>query len=436
MDAITLQLILIFALLLTLLFMGVPLALALGGTGIIGIMVLKSPVYVLSMGFTIWEILCSWSLIAIVGFVLMGALFSEFGFGTDIYDFISKWIGRIPGGAVISTLVMSALFGFICASAMAGISTLGKLAVPEMERLKIDRKLYSGAFAFGGTLSAIIPPSIWMIIYCNLSEASLGHMFFAGIIPGFLMVGIASVYIWIRVAMKPVLAPKPLESFSMKEKTMSLVNLLPVVLTFIVVLGGILFGFFSAIEASAIGTLMAFVCIFLFKKPSMKAFEASLFSTFKICVMIYFIMVGAIIFSHLMFLSGLKEYIVRLIMGLGVSPFWVYVIILAIITVMGCLMDVLALLIICVPIFLPVVQSLGISPILFGIVMIIQSEIAEVTPPVGLNLYILKGVLPKGTTLGLIAISSIPYVVIAWLVYILLWNWPSIALWLPSLIRN
>lgn len=436
MEGMAWQLILVFGLLAVFLLSGMPLAISLGGTGIVGIMLIKSPAYIFSMGFVVWETLFSWSLIAIVGFVLMGCIFSEFGFGKDIYDFVYKWLGHLPGGTVISSIVMCALFGFICASAMAGISTVGKLAVPEMERLKVSRKLYSGAFAFGGTLSAIIPPSIWMIIYCGLSEASLGHMFFAGVVPGFLLVIMGAVYIIFRVKLNPNLSPPPERKYTFQERMQALIKVIPAIITFLVVLGGIYRGFFSAIEASAVGALMAFICALIFRKPDMTILKNAFKSTVKICVMIYIILIGAMLFSHLIFLSGLKEFIVSLFMGIDVPNIVIYLLILAIITVMGCLMDVLALLVICVPIFLPIIDAIGINPILFGIIMIIQSELAEVTPPVGLNLFIIKGVLPEGTTLGSIAASSFPFVVIGWIIFILMYLWPEISLWLPSYMAN
>ncbi|MCB2228278.1 MAG: TRAP transporter large permease [Desulfarculaceae bacterium] len=436
MEGMAWQLILVLLLLAVLLLSGMPLAISLGGTGIVGIMFLKGPDYIFSMGFVVWETLFSWSMIAIIGFVLMGCIFSEFGFGKDIYDFVYKWLGHLPGGTVISSIVMCALFGFICASAMAGISTVGKLAVPEMERLKVDRRLYSGAFAFGGTLSAIIPPSIWMIIYCGLSEASLGHMFFGGIIPGLILVILGAAYVSLRVVLNPSLSPAPPRRYSMKEKTEALVKVVPAIITFLVVLGGIYRGFFSAIEASAVGALMAAACAMLFRKRQMSLFKGAFRATVKICVMIYVILIGAMLFSHLIFLSGLKEFIVSLFMGIDVPNMVIYLMILAIITFLGCLMDVLALLVICVPIFLPIVEAIDMSPILFGIIMIIQSELAEVTPPVGLNLFIIKGVLPPGTSLGSIALSAFPFVVIGWIVFIMLYLWPGISLWLPSLIAN
>ncbi|RJX36019.1 MAG: TRAP transporter large permease [Desulfarculus sp.] len=436
MEGMAWQLILVLLLLAVLLLSGMPLAISLGGTGIVGIMILKGPAYVFNLGFVVWETMFSWSLIAIIGFVLMGCIFSEFGFGKDIYDFVYKWLGHLPGGTVISSIVMCALFGFICASAMAGISTVGKLAVPEMERLKVSRKLYSGAFAFGGTLSAIIPPSIWMIIYCGLSEASLGHMFFAGIVPGFLLVILGSIYISLRVMINPKLSPAPPRKYTSKEKFEALLKISPTIITFLVVLGGIYRGFFSAIEASAVGAVMAFLCALIFKSRDLSAFKGAFKATVKICVMIYVILIGAMLFSHLIFLSGLKEFIVSIFAGLNVPNMIVYLMILAIITILGCLMDVLALLVICVPIFMPIVEAIGIDPILFGIIMIIQCELAEVTPPVGLNLFIIKGVLPAGTTLGSIAQSAFPFVVISWIIFILMYLWPQIALWLPSLITR
>lgn len=433
MEGMAWQLIFVFLLLATLLLSGMPLAISLGGTGIVGILFLKGPSYILSMGFVVWETMFSWSLLAIVGFVLMGCIFSEFGFGKDIYDFVYKWLGHLPGGTVISSIVMCALFGFICASAMAGISTVGRLAVPEMERLKVDRKLYSGAFAFGGTLSAIIPPSIWMIIYCGLSEASLGHMFFAGIIPGLLLVFLGSLYVVLRVKFNPRLSPAPPRKYTFREKTDALVKVIPATITFLVVLGGIYRGIFSAIEASAVGAVMAALCAVTFKRSDLKIFKNAFRSTVEISVMIYLILIGAMLFSHLIFLSGLKEFIVSVFMGIDVPGVVIYLLILAIITFLGCLMDVLALLVICVPIFLPIVEAIGINPILFGIIMIIQSELAEVTPPVGLNLFIIKGVLPEGTSLGSIAVSAFPFVVIGWIIFVLLYMFPQISLWLPSL---
>ncbi len=426
----------VLVLLLVLLLSGMPLAISLGGTGIIGILVLKGSTYVSNMGFVVWETLFSWSLIAIIGFVLMGCLFSEFGFGKDIYDFVYKWIGHLPGGTVISSIVMCALFGFICASAMAGISTVGRLAVPEMERLNVDKRLYSGAFAFGGTLSAIIPPSIWMIIYCGLSETSLGHMFFAGIIPGLLLVLIGSVFVVIRVKLNPELAPFTPRHYSKRERLQALVKIIPAVVTFIVILGGMYKGIFSAVEASAVGAVMAFFCVLIFKTPTMAGIHRAFLDTVKICVMIYTILIGAMLFSHLIFLSGLREVIVSAFMGLDVPNFARYLIILLIISLLGCIVDVLALLVICVPIFLPIVMAMGMDPVFFGVVMIIQSELAAVTPPVGLNLFIIKGVLPPGSSLGSIAVSAFPFVIIGWVVFIAMYFSPNIALWLPSLMAN
>jgi len=413
-----------------------PVAIALGGTGIVGILVLKGPAYISDLGYIVWGTLFSWMLVAVIGFVFMGCLFSEFGVGKDLYDFFYRWLGRLPGGTVISSIFFCAFFGFICASAMAGISTIGRIAVPEMERLGVSRNLYLGAFAFGGTLSAIIPPSIWMIIYCTLSEASLGHVFFAGILPGFLLVFIASIYIIIRVKIHPELAPIPTTTFPMREKMSSLALVVPVIITFVVVLGGIYTGIFSAIEASAVGALIALIISLAYRRLNIPGLSGAGRSTTKIVVMIYILLIGAHLFSHLMFISGLNEFITKAFLGLAVSDFVRFLIIMAIITVMGCLMDVMPILLICIPIFLPIITGMGLSPVWFGIIMIIQSELCEVTPPVGLNLFILKGLSPPGTTLATIAKSSLPFVFICWAVFILLWFYPQIVLWLPSMMTG
>ncbi len=236
--------------------------------------------------------------------------------------------------------------------------------------------------------------------------------------------------------MNPALAPMPSRIFSMKEKAFSLVGVLPVAITFVVILGGIYTGIFSAIEASAVAALLSIVTSMVYKRFNTKVLPAIFINSIKVSCMVYLIFIGAKLFTNLMFMSGLTEILTNSFLNLAVANWVRFLIILIVLTILGCFMDVMPIFMICIPLFLPVVVSMGYNAAWFGVIMIIAGELCEITPPVGLNLFILKNLSPSGTTLSTITVSALPYVIVCWAVFWILWFAPQAADWLPSLMMS
>jgi C4-dicarboxylate transporter DctM subunit len=419
-------------LLVTFLASGMPICLALGLSGMIGLFLIEgiSGSFV-AISSVAYEEVWGGGLLAIPMFVFMGNLVVQFGIGIDLYDTTYKWMGRFPGGLAIASTGMCALFGFICGSGLAGAATIGGLAVPEMEKRGYDRRMSLGTLALAGSMAALIPPSVLMILYAVNSMTSMGAIFLAGIIPGLLLTALISIFIMIRCTLNPKLGPKG-DKFSLIEKLKSIAYLIPVIVLFLSVIGGIYRGIWSPVEAGATACLVVVIIALFYRRLSWKKISDAAHGAAKTSIMIYMLLVGATILSTLFFVSGLNTVIEQAVTGLPLPNWGLIVVLLFVMMIMGMFMDVLALLLISLPITLPIILSLGYDPIWWGIMVIVSCEMALITPPVGVNLFVIQGIAPKGTSLADVALGAAPFVGILWVFIGLLIAFPDIVMFLPN----
>jgi len=417
--------------LLVTLMLGVPVFVGLGLGGLVGASFYVGPAALLESGHMIFGAADSLALLAIPGFILMGNLYFYNRFGNDLFVAADRWIGHIRGGLLVAATAMGAAFGFICGSAAAGTATIGSVVIPEIDKRGYDRALGLGSIAIGGSLSALIPPSLLMIVYASLAEASLGRLFFAGIIPGLVLALAISIYIYLRAKMDHSLCPTT-PSASWRARFASLTGMLPVIVAFFVIFGGMYVGAWSAIEAAPIGAVLALITCLLYRRLTWASLKASVLSTLKISSMVYMIIIAASLLNYFVFLSRIDQWLVGLVTGLDIPGWVVVVLVFVILTAMGCIFDVMALVIISTSIYLPVIKAVGYDPVWFGIMLILAAELALITPPVGVNLFIVKDLAPKGTSSATIIRGALPYVVVIWICMALFIAFPEIILWLPS----
>lgn len=373
-----------------------------------------------------------YSLLAIPMFILMGNLLMTHKMGDDLYEGVKKWFGWMPGGLAIASTVVCAIFGFMSGSNTAAAATIGGVALPAMEEAKYDRALALGTMAVAGTLAALIPPSTVMIIYgSSVSDVSMGKVFIGGIIPGIILTVLMSVYIYTYAVISPEKAPRGAPS-TLREKLLILPRLLPVIVIFVAVVGGMYAGVFTAIEASAASVLVTLAIIVLLGRFKVSSTVEALLRTTKTAGMIYMIIVGATVMGHVFFVTGFREMVQSVLLQIDIPPWGTMIVILLILTVLGTFLDVVALIMISVPIFLPVALQLGYDGVWFGVMMTVAAEMALCTPPVGVNLFVIQGIAPPGTSLLTVAKGAAPFILVIWVLLLLMVFFPSIVTWLPN----
>lgn len=429
----TTALILCVAVLIFLLLVGVPIFMSLLMAGL-------SATYLFEGGETLSNIagkvafnqVMGYSLIAIPMFVLMGNLMTTHKLGDDLYEGINKWFGSLPGGLAIASTVVCAIFGFMSGSNTAAAATIGGVALPAMEEKKYDRALALGTMAVAGTLAALIPPSTIMIIYgTSVNDVSIGKVFVGGIVPGIILTALMSLYIYTYARIYPDKAPRG-EKSTFKEKLIILPRLVPVIILFLAVVGGMYFGVWTAIEASAASVFVTLLIILVRRRLRWSKFVDALLRTVKTAGMIYMIIIGAAIMSHLFIITGFREMVENFLALFNLPGWGTMVLILAILTFLGTFLDVVALIMISVPIFMPVAAKAGFDGVWFGVFMTIASEMALCTPPVGVNLFVIQGIAPPGTSLLTVSKGAFPFIIVLWILVMMLIAWPSLVLWLPN----
>lgn len=432
MDPVTVGIIGI-AVLVVIFLLGMPVGFTMAFVGVIGFCVVKGPeagLGILARDF--WERFSSYDLTVIPMFVFMGSVAFYAGMSGRLYEGAYTIFGRWRGGLAIATIVATAGFSAICGSTSATAAAMGKVAIPEMRRHGYDPGLCCGCMAAAGSLGIMIPPSTIFIVYGILSEQSIGKLFVAGVVPGLILAFLFCVAVYVWTFFKPTSAPAG-GATSLKQKLAGITGLFEMLFLFALVLGGLFAGLFSPTQAAGVGTAAAIVIGLARRQLSLKKFWLAIKDTLLITAMIMTIVAGATVFGHFMAVTGIPTAASDFLGGLPVPAWVVMLIILAMYLVAGCFMDSLAMVTLTVPILYPTVVALGFDPIWFGVIIVLVVEMGVITPPVGINVYIIKGVVPD-VPMGKIFKGAVAFLVGMVILAVLLLIFPVLATWLPSFV--
>ena len=428
----------LFAALVILLITGLPLAFVLGSIAVIFTYFLWGPYALMAVPANTLGVMQNFILSAIPLFIFMGLVLQKSGIAGTLYDTVHKWAGGIRGGLAVGTVIICMLFAAMTGTSGGATVSMGVIALPSMLDRKYDKSIVIGSIAAGGALGILIPPSVLMIVYALFANESVGALFAAGVFPGLLMGGIFILYIVIKCFIQKDIGPSipASERPSMAEKLRALRSvILPILLIFLV-LGAIFFGVATPTEAAAIGALGALICAALSKSISWGIFRDSSYETLKLSCMIVWIIIGGSCFASLYTAIGAVEFLKEIVNALPVSR---YVILLGIqfsFLILGMLMDPGAIIMICTPVFVPLIKSLGFDPVWFGILFIMNMEMGYLTPPFGFNLFYMKAIVPGDVSMGDIYKAIVPFVFLQALSLAIIIIFPEIALWLPRMIIN
>jgi C4-dicarboxylate transporter DctM subunit len=363
-------------------------------------------------------------------FILMGIIVSNTGVSRDLYDSTYKWIGQMKGGLSIATVGACAGFAAIAGDSVAGAVTMGKVAYPEMKRYGYDETLATSCIAAGGTLGILIPPSLGFILYGILTEESIGKLFMAGVFPGILLAGLFIGVIILITARRPESGP-PGPKTTLREKVTSLRNTWPILVLFLLVIGGIYLGFFTPTEAGAVGAFGAIVITLIGRRLNLRNFIDSLMEAAKSTAMIMILVVGAFILMRFLTISGLTSMLVEAIGSLTLSKYFIFALVIVFYVIVGMFLDIMASMVVTIPFIYPMVMALGFNPIWFGVVLVIVMEMGLITPPVGLNVFALSGV--TNVPIGTIFRGVWWFVAAMLLCIVIITFFPEIALFIPNM---
>ncbi|MFA4885711.1 MAG: TRAP transporter large permease [Desulfotomaculaceae bacterium] len=436
MTSLTIGLIGILAFL-ALIALRMPIAIAMALAGFAGFSFMVSPQAALNMvAKEMYSNLSSYSLSVIPMFVWMGFLAYYSGIGTKLYIFAYKLIGHYPGGLAIATQVACAVFGAICGSNTATAATMGAIALPEMKKYKYDTSLATASVAAGGVLGVLIPPSVIFIVYGMATEQSVGKLFMAGILPGILLMLLYIAAIYILTLRNPSLGPAGPKSNWRERIDAMRGGLGEVLFVFVLSIGGLFAGWFTPTEAGAVGAAGVLGVSLVERRLSWEGFKKSLVDTTRTSAMIMFMVAGAVMFGRFMAVSRVPFELANWAGALALPSFAIMAIIIFIYLVLGCLIDALALVLLTIPIFYPVaVTTLGYDPIWFGVIIVMVVAMGVITPPVGMNVYIIKGIVPD-VPLEVIFKGVWPFLIAILVCIAMLMVFPQIATFLPGLLSK
>jgi tripartite ATP-independent transporter DctM subunit len=423
---------LLIAALFLLFALGVEIALALGIVGIAGLLYLKGWTIGLGVvGSIAWTNATSFSFVAVPLFVFMSGILLHSGIGRGLYTAVARWVAFLPGGLAVASIFSCAIFAAVSGSSVATAATIGMIAIPEMERRGYYRPLICGSLAAGGTLGILIPPSIPMIIYGVMTETSIGHLYMAGIVPGIVLALMFAAFVVGYAMMWPDRAPRVAEDQgSLLDKLRSFYEVAPVALLIIVVLGSMYLGIVTPTEAAALGSSVSLLLAAAARKLTWATLRDAFHSTVRTTSMVMLIIIFASVFSHVIALIGAPTALLRTVVGLDMPRWAFFTVVFAFLLVIAYALEELSVMIIMLPILFPLITGLGFDPIWFGIIMIVWLEIGFITPPVGLNLFVIQGLTPGATARDMM-LGTTPYVVLMIILVALLFVVPDLALWLP-----
>ena len=420
--------------LIVVLMLGVPIGFTMALIGFAGFSWLRSfeaGLTVLSRD--IWHIFSSYSLTVIPMFIFMGSVAYLSGMSKRFYDAGNTIFGQIRGSLAMGTILGCAAFAAICGSTTATAAAMGRVTLPEMKRYHYSDSLATGCVAAAGTLGILIPPSTVLIIYGSLTEQSIGQLFVAGICPGIILTLLFIAVVGIMVWLNPDIAP-PGNRTQLKEKLLKLTGVIEMLILFGLCIGGLFWGWFSPTQAGAAGAAGALIIALVRRSIDKKKFLFAIIDCVKLSGVIMIILAGATIFGRFMAMSGIPMVLSSWAQNLALPKMMIVAVIVAIYFIGGCFMDALGLITITIPVFYPTILSLGLDPIWFGVIIVLVTEMGVITPPVGVNVYIIKSVVPE-VKIETIFKGIFPFLIAQILAVILLMIFPSIATYLPGLIK-
>lgn len=415
---------------LVLIAFGMPVAIAMSVVGVVGFWWLKGWIgaaYIL--GSTPFESVFPYSFSVIPLFVLMGVFASRAGLSKSLFEMINGFCGHMRGGLAVTAVGASALFGAICGSSLATVATIGRVALPEMKRHGYNDSLSAASVAAGGTLGVLIPPSILLVIYGLLTQTSIGQLFIAALIPGALATLLYALAVVIRVRINPELAPT-VPKTPWRQRLTLLGKVWKVLALFAVVIGGIYLGWFSPTEAAAVGAVGAFVLALFSGAVNRSMLKESVAETAALTGMIFFILIGAGLFNYFLESTGLPRLLIDLAENSALGPLAILIIILVFYIVLGCFMDSMSMILLTVPLLAPVAIGLDFNMVWFGILVVTVAEIGLITPPIGMNLFVVQATAP-GLTQSTVVRGILPFILADVVRIVLLVAFPFLVLWLP-----
>jgi len=420
-----------FAVMFVLLALKVPVGTAMLAVGAAGIFLIRPPAVIPIVAGEIFAEGTAYALTILPMFILMGNLAGISGMSRDLYDAAHAWIGHKRGGLASATILGCAAFSALSGSSLAAALTMGRVSLPEMERFKYANSLASGSVAAGGTLGILIPPSAGFVVYAILTEVSIGQLFLAGVIPGLMLtlLFIIAITLWVRV--RPDLAPMVGEPKPLRVRVEALGRSSAIVGIIVISIGGIYTGVFSAVEAAGVGAAMAFIVALVRRTLTLSALSSATKQTLSSCGAIFFILFGAFVFKTFVAFTGIPNAVADLVTASGMSQMQMLIVLLTVLIVLGTFLDGFAILVLAVPVFQPVLEAYGVNLVWFGVLMVIVLEMALISPPVGLNVFVVKSLLPK-VSLTTVYSGIWPFWLAMFAMVILILSFPQIALWMPQ----
>lgn len=423
-----------FAALFALALIGLPLGFAMAAVGLLGFAWFRGFEPALAMAAQqVVDLGMNYGLSVIPLFVLMGSFIFKAGVADELFGTAQRWFGGLRGGLAHASLGACAGFGAVCGSSLATAATMTRVAVPEMRRHGYDPAFAGATIAAGGTIGILIPPSVPMVIYGILTETDIGKLFAAGVIPGLLLTALYMVNVWVKARFQPQLMGTR-STANWADRLVALRGILPTLALFLFVFGGLYIGVFTPTESAGVGSVGALLIMALRRRATLKAVREALQESVDITAILLPVTIGAAIFTNFLTMSGLTQQAGEWVQSLNMSPVGVVLMMCAVYVALGCVFDGLAMIFLTIPVFFPIVMGLGLDPIWFGVIVVIVVELGLITPPMGMNVFVVKGLLPEVGTWRMFA--NIGGFVVAACVCLLLVIWlPQLSLWLPSMMR-
>ncbi len=412
--------------------MGQKIAFALGFASVLGFLAIGDSNGMQLIGRAVWTSLNSFEISAIPLFIFMGEIVVACKLSGRFYHGATAWFSRIPGGFLQTNVISCAIFAAISGSSVATAASIGSVSFPELDARGYDKKLNLGTLGAGGALGLLIPPSTTFLIYGAITGTSVSKLFIAGIIPGIVAAVFFMIYIMVRVRLNPSLVPGLPPKSTWREKAHGLVDMLPFLLLMIMILVSIYMGWATPTEAAAFSAAMAVLFAAIYREFSFKRLLTAAIKTVESSAMIFFIVIGAQIFSSLLTKSGISRGLLRWFVGESFSPLLFFVAICIIYLILGCLMDGTSVTYFTLPLLFPLVQAMGYDPIWFGVMVAILIEVGMITPPVGMNLFVLLGITGEKATFKDVCLGNLPFVILYLLLIIVIYAFPFLATWLPG----